>query len=173
MKLWSKVLQIFLLFSLYFSSLNLKLTKMELTRFAMKLFIHTVHYMLTYMSKGEQMSMRVHCWFFTLLPCWINPHNSSVESQKGTINIQRCSVENQKGAIPVQSLWWNLSVLLVLNGTSLNSDSALLALNWRTHLPCRNSLKRQYFGQWLNSIDKNPTRFLVLIMCMKIHTCTT
>ena len=44
---WSydkKVLQIFLLFSLYmyFSSLNLKhlkLTKMELTRFAMKLFI--------------------------------------------------------------------------------------------------------------------------------------
>ena len=41
-KLWSKVLQIFLLFSLYFSSLNLKylkLIKMELTRFAMKLFI--------------------------------------------------------------------------------------------------------------------------------------
>ena len=42
---WSydqKVLQIFLLLSLYFSSLNLKylkLTKMELTRFAMKLFI--------------------------------------------------------------------------------------------------------------------------------------
>ena len=38
LKLW---LQIFLLFSLYFSSLNLKylkLTKMELTRFAMKLF---------------------------------------------------------------------------------------------------------------------------------------
>ena len=42
MKLWSKVLQIFLLFSLYFSSLNLKylkLTKMDITRFAMKLFI--------------------------------------------------------------------------------------------------------------------------------------
>ena len=40
MKLWSKVLQMFL-FSLYFSSLNLKylkLTKMELSRFAMKLF---------------------------------------------------------------------------------------------------------------------------------------
>ena len=37
-----KVLQIFLLFSLYFSSLNLKylkLTKMDITRFAMKLFI--------------------------------------------------------------------------------------------------------------------------------------
>ena len=31
------------------------------------------------------------------------PHNhiSSVESQKGAINIQRCSVENQKGAIAV------------------------------------------------------------------------
>ena len=41
LKLWSKVLQI-CLFSLYFSSLNLiyiKFTKMELTRFAMKLFI--------------------------------------------------------------------------------------------------------------------------------------
>ena len=38
-----KILQIFL-FSLYFSSLNLKylkLTKMDLTRFAMKLFIYT------------------------------------------------------------------------------------------------------------------------------------
>ena len=44
MKLWSKVLQIFLLFSLYFSSLNLrylKLTKMDITRFAMNLFIST------------------------------------------------------------------------------------------------------------------------------------
>ena len=43
MKLWSKVLQIFLLFSLYFSSLNLKylkLTKMDITRFAMKLFMY-------------------------------------------------------------------------------------------------------------------------------------
>ena len=30
---------------------------------------------------------------------------SSVESQKGAINIQRCSTENQKGAIAVQSLW--------------------------------------------------------------------
>ena len=43
LKLWYKVLNIFLLFSLYFSSLNLKylnLTKMELTRFAMKLFVY-------------------------------------------------------------------------------------------------------------------------------------
>ena len=42
LKLWSKVLQIFFLFSLYFRSLNLKhlkFTKMELSRFAMKLFI--------------------------------------------------------------------------------------------------------------------------------------
>ena len=41
LKLWSKVLQIFLLFFFIFSSFNLKylkLTKMELTRFAMKLF---------------------------------------------------------------------------------------------------------------------------------------
>ena len=44
LKLWSKVLQIFLLFSLYFSSLNLKylkLTKMDISRFAMKLFTCT------------------------------------------------------------------------------------------------------------------------------------
>ena len=31
---------------------------------------------------------------------------SSVESQKGAINIQRCSIENQKGTIAMQSLWW-------------------------------------------------------------------
>ena len=40
-QLRSKVLHIFLLFSLYFSSLNLKylkLTKMDITRFAIKLF---------------------------------------------------------------------------------------------------------------------------------------
>ena len=46
MKLLSKVLQVFLLFSLYFSSVNLKylkLTKMELTRFAMKLFTCSRH----------------------------------------------------------------------------------------------------------------------------------
>ena len=30
---------------------------------------------------------------------------SSVESQKGVIEAQRCSVENQKGAIAVQSEW--------------------------------------------------------------------
>ena len=44
LKLWSKVLHIFLLFYLYFSNLNLKylkLTKMDITRFAMKLFILT------------------------------------------------------------------------------------------------------------------------------------
>ena len=32
-------------------------------------------------------------------------YNSSVESQKGVIAIQRCSVENKKGAIDVQSQW--------------------------------------------------------------------
>ena len=50
---------------------------------------------------------------------------SSVESQKGDIDIQRCSVENQKGAITVQSLYGD-SALLVFNRTSLNSGSALL-----------------------------------------------
>ena len=49
-----KGLQIFLLFSLYFSSLNLKylkFTKMELTRFAVKLFIYTLKYELKNISK--------------------------------------------------------------------------------------------------------------------------
>ena len=39
----------------------------------------------------------------------------------------RCSVESQKGANAVQS---GHSALLVLNGTSLNCNNALLALNW-------------------------------------------
>ena len=54
-------------------------------------------------------------------------HISSVESQKGVIADQRCSVENQKGAIVIYSD----SALLVLNGTSLSCNNALLALNWR------------------------------------------
>ena len=46
LKLWSKVLHIILIFTLYFSSLNLKylkFIKMDLTRFAMKLFISITH----------------------------------------------------------------------------------------------------------------------------------
>ena len=56
---------------------------------------------------------------------------SSVESQKGIIIIQGCSVENQKGAIALHTIY-RYSVLLALNGTSLNSDNdqnALLSLN--------------------------------------------
>ena len=57
---------------------------------------------------------------------------SSVESQKGAINIHWCSVENQKGGIAAcTKSWYGDTALLVLNGTSLNTDSALLALNWR------------------------------------------
>ena len=52
---------------------------------------------------------------------------SSVESQKGVIAVQRCSVENQKGAIAID--FDSDSALLVLNGTSLNCNNALLALN--------------------------------------------
>ena len=59
----------------------------------------------------------------------INIQRCSVENQKGTINIHRCSLENHKGTIAVQCLW-RYSTLLVLNGTSLNNDRALLALNW-------------------------------------------
>ena len=49
---------------------------------------------------------------------------SSVEGQKGAINIQRCPIENQN--ISVASWWY--STLLVLNRTSLNSDSQLTIL---------------------------------------------
>ena len=61
MKLWSKVWQIFLLFSLYFSSLNLKylkLTKMELTRFAMKLFKYFLNQQaMSYLKSNENHHM--------------------------------------------------------------------------------------------------------------------
>ena len=53
------------------------------------------------------------------------------ENQKGANAVQQCSVENQKGAIAIAPFWFwcSNSTLLVLNGTSLNSDNALLALN--------------------------------------------
>ena len=45
------------------------------------------------------------CILLTVHNLLFKLHNlSSVESQKGAINIQRCSDENQKGAITVQSL---------------------------------------------------------------------
>ena len=55
----------------------------------------------------------------------IGGYVSSLEDQKGTIKIQRCfvSLYNVNGVSD--------STLLVLNRTSLNSDNALLALNWR------------------------------------------
>ena len=34
------------------------------------------------------------------------PNISSVESQKGTITIQRCSVENQNGAVTIDFVQW-------------------------------------------------------------------
>ena len=66
--------------------------------------------------------------FFLFNSWFVEMNTSSVESQKGVNGGQRCSIEHQKGAIAVQSLW-RYSALLVLNGTSLNIDSALLALN--------------------------------------------
>ena len=42
--------------------------------------------------------VNIHCMQKTLLSNLI----MSVESQKDTVNIQRCSVENQKGAINIQ-----------------------------------------------------------------------
>ena len=66
----------------------------------------------------------------TIISSWL-PHTSSVESQKGAINIQRCSVENHKGSILLYNVYID-SALLVLNGNlQMNIDSALLALNWQ------------------------------------------
>ena len=76
---------------------------------------------------------------------------SSVESQKGAITIQRCSIENQKGAIGINIVGYNDYTLLVFNETSLNIDSALLALNLRyyvlsfTHIP------------WYGALNPGPT----------------
>ena len=53
--------------------------------------------------------------------------------------IQRCSLENHKGTIPVQSLYCD-STLLVLNGTSLNNDSALLDILQYHQLRARRAL---------------------------------
>ena len=61
-------------------------------------------------------------------------HNFSneivIESQKGAITIQTCFIEYQKGAVAIDTLYSDCA-LLVLNRTSLNTESALLALIWR------------------------------------------
>ena len=56
-------------------------------------------------------------------------HISLTESQKGVNAVHSCFVEDKKGAIDI--LLYSYSALLVLNGISLNSINALLALNWR------------------------------------------
>ena len=91
-----------------------------------------------------------------LMMTWISKQTwcyilvQSVERQKGVNVVQRCSVENQKGAITVQSLCD--SALLVLNGTSLSSINALLALSWYHWLfSQRFRLKvRQSINLWLH-----------------------
>ena len=77
---------------------------------------------------------------------WERKENySSAEGKKGINAFQRCSVENQKGAIArlctaIAAFWleghyhqtlYSNCGLLVLNGTSLNSVNALLALSQR------------------------------------------
>ena len=51
----------------------------------------------------------------------------SAENQKGVNAVQRCSVEKQKDAIAID--FYSDSAPLVVNGTLLNNDNALLALN--------------------------------------------
>ena len=76
MKLWSKVSQIFLLFSLYFSSLNvkyLKFTKMDITRFAMKLFIYTFTFILNFRSELHYFPF-ILGWYDVVLSFHIETH---------------------------------------------------------------------------------------------------
>ena len=96
-------------------------------------------YVVSWEPEGHYQHSNLFCW--ELEGPYQHSHICSIENQKGTINIQICSVENQKGIIkyvPLRtrrplSLYkvYGNSALLVLNGTSLNSDSTLLALNWR------------------------------------------
>ena len=70
LKLWSKVSQIFLLFSLYFSNLNLKylkLTKMDITHFAMKLFTCPVSLNFKYWSVFAKSEVGVIFFFRSLV----------------------------------------------------------------------------------------------------------
>ena len=75
--------------------------------------------------------------------CERKENNLSAEGKKGINDVQRCSIQNQKGTITRlctviaafclegryhQTLYSNCA-LLVLNGTSLNSVNALLALS--------------------------------------------
>ena len=56
--------------------------------------------------------------------------NSSAENQKDVNADQWYPIENQKGVIAIIIVYSD-SALLVINRTLLNSDNALLALNWR------------------------------------------
>ena len=56
---------------------------------------------------------------------------SSVESQKGAINIEEKNIPLRTRRALSQYTLYSENALLVLNITSSNIDSALLALNWR------------------------------------------
>ena len=69
-------------------------------------------------------------WNLIKRTTWGARLSSSAESQKGVNAVQWCSVENQKGALAIGFIHTD-NAPLTLNGTSLNSVNALLALNWR------------------------------------------
>ena len=97
LKLWSNVSQIFL-FSLYFSSFNrkyLKLTEMDITHFAMKLFI------CFYFLCCCWCSFFIHiCWYLQLPEFWRNLDACFVN----TILIETGTVERYKQEIQVYTL---------------------------------------------------------------------
>ena len=99
MKLWSKVLQIFLLFSLYFSSLNLKylkLTKMDITHFAMKLFKHCLimNTALTFISICADKSVH------KLIICnKVYQNNNVMPNDLYSISITQCQWDHKKSFI--------------------------------------------------------------------------
>ena len=89
--------------------------------------------------------------------------SSSAESQKGVNDVQRCSVENQKGAIAIEFVMSD-SALLVLNGTLLNSDKALVALNWRT-LFCQTIVALS------SCVSRNLRAYFIYLLFVYLFVC--
>ena len=76
----------------------------------------------------------LYCWYFYCRLCRYDNNNYLLRARRVFNTVQRRSVENQKGAITTHTLYSN-SAFLVLNGSSLNSNNALLALIWRIVFP--------------------------------------
>ena len=141
LKLWSKVLQIFLLFSLYFSSLNLKylkLTKMDITRFAMKLFICFIPISIGWLTNACEIEILINTnvprwtWIIsTSISIWIgktfimkldwNSMNSTLSQINHTFylnwNSRVTHTSNNNFVILFEHVWFYTNMVLCVNKT--------------------------------------------------------